>query len=96
MSIEDYENNKAKYLKLKTSLNNICNNLRDFKGNVDDIKVKIMNNYSIDNDNPPVLNRIIKLSNNSNEIKNYLIVTVIPAIDAALKDCGTGVFFEKE
>lgn len=91
MTVQDYENDKAKYVILRNNILNITNKLLNFKGNVTDIKNSIMNNYQINNENTPVYYRLNNMGNDVTEIRNYLFTTIIPAIDEAIRLCDSEI-----
>lgn len=91
MTSEELEKDRDKYIKLKIKLTSIANSLKSFNTNVVNIKPKIVNNYSVNNESTPIVNRIVKLGNSSNQIRNHLVKTIIPAIDAEIKKCNVQI-----
>lgn len=91
MDIEDLEKQKIKYTKLRSNIVSIINYLKSFKVSVDDVKTKTDNKYTINLDNTPVYTRITKLSKKSGDIRTYLVNTIIPAIDVAIKKCNVQI-----
>ena len=91
MTISDYQNDKLKYIRLKNNISTIISGLKGFNTNVSSLKTKIANNYTINDQNTPVYNRIVKLGINSNKIKEYLLKTIVPAIDVAIKKCDSEI-----
>lgn len=91
MDINDYENDKAKYAALKTSLTNIVAKLGTVKIETDNIKTSINNDYNIDDGYTPLTRRLMGVSKDTNDIRNYILTVIIPAIDNAIRNCNTQI-----
>lgn len=91
MDLEDIERERIKYVKLRGNVVNIISNLKSFNSNVINVKNNISNNYTVNGEGTPVLTRVTKLANNSDQIKNHLSKVIIPAIDSAIKKCDSQI-----
>ena len=91
MDINDYENDKKKYAALKTTLTNIVAKLGTVKIETDNVKTSTFKEYNIDNDYTPLIRRLVNVSKETNEIRNYILTVIIPAIDNAVRNCNTQI-----
>ena len=91
MSIDDIQEEKKKYQLLRSKIISMISKLGDFKTYSSKIKSNVSANYLINNDETPVSNRLYNLLLNTNNIRNYLLKTIIPSIDSEIKQCNTQI-----
>ena len=87
MTIEDYQRLKSRYMQLKNDVDTVADDLRDLVNNLSCIKDGLDDKYLVDNSNTPLMSRIKSLYEESNDERNYLVTTIMSAIDSEIREC---------
>lgn len=87
MTIEDYQRLKSRYMQLKSDVDTVADDLRDLVNNLSCIKDGLDDKYLVDNSNTPLMSRIKSLHEESNDERNYLVTTIMSAIDSEIREC---------
>ena len=73
-------NSKNRYIRLKRELEEICNNLYDSKNYIDDAKIQVKKNYTLDNESADQ-GKLDNMSADIQDMINYIKSHLIPAIN---------------